>query len=165
MLPFYKLNSDPEVMEFLPKLLSRQESDAFAQEMHRRIEKNGWGLWALAEQTSGKFIGFVGLNRPKVDLPCSPCMEIGWRLAKEYWGKGYATEAGRKSLHYAFATLVMDEVVSFTALINQRSEAVMRRLGMVNSENNFAHPSVAANSQLSEHVLYKISREQWQVSS
>ncbi len=126
-----------------------------------QIDKNGWGLWAVEEKLSGRFVGFVGLNQPKTELPFTPCIEVVWRLAKAYWGKGYATEAGRKSLEYAFRDLSLDEVVSFTAVINKRSEAVMQRLGMINSHKNFDHPQVSSNSPLSEHLLYKIALEPW----
>ena len=164
LFPFYRLNSDPEVMKFFPALLSREESDEFASEIRLRIEENGWGLWAVEERKSKKFIGFVGLNQPIIELPFSPCIEVGWRLAKEYWGKGYATEAGEKALEYAFVILAVNEVVSFTAAINSRSESVMQRLGLANSHSNFNHPAVPPHSQLCEHVLYKISLEQWQAS-
>lgn len=164
LLPFFKINSDPKVMEFFPALLSRKESDEFVSEIQRRIDKNGWGLWAVEENKSKQFIGFVGLNQPKIELFFSPCIEVGWRLAKEYWGKGYATEAGKKALEYAFSVLSANEVVSFTAAINKRSEAVMRRLGMANSHSNFNHPAVPSQSQLYEHILYNISQKQWQAS-
>lgn len=164
LLPFYKLNSDPEVMEYFPTLLSREESDQLASESRLRIDQNGWGLWAVEEKKSQIFIGFVGLNQPKVELPFSPCIEVGWRLAREYWGKGYATEAGREALKYAFDVLEVSEVVSFTAATNRRSEAVMQRLGLVNAHSNFNHPEVPPHSQLCEHILYKISLEKWQAS-
>ena len=159
------MNSDPDVMEYFPALLSHEESNEMASEIQRRINKNGWGFWAVEEKKSKKFIGFVGLNQPTYELPFNPCVEIGWRLAKEFWGYGYATEAGIKALEYAFETLLLNEVVSFTPVSNKRSEAVMQRLGMNNSQRNFNHPEVPANSQLYEHLLYKISRRQWQSSN
>ena len=164
LFPFYKLNSDPEVMEFFPALLSREESDEFASEIRLRIDENGWGLWAVEEKKSKQFIGFVGLNQPRIELPFNPCIEVGWRLSKEYWGKGYAAEAGKKALEYAFDVLAINEVVSFTATINKRSEAVMQRLGLVNAHGNFNHPAIPPHSQLCEHILYKISLEQWRAS-
>ena len=88
------------------------------------------------------FIGFVGLHVPKDHLPCSPCFEIGWRLAKPYWGKGYASEAATAALDYAFTELQLDEVLSFTAVANLPSEAVMKRIGMTNTGNNFMHPDI-----------------------
>lgn len=162
LLPFYDLNADQKVMAFFPKVLNREQSDEYAWEIQNRLNKSGWGLWAVEEKASGNFIGFVGLNQPEIEFPFSPCIEIGWRLAKEYWGKGYATEAGGKSLEYAFDILSVDEVVSFTAVTNKRSEAVMKRLGMENTNSNFNHPLVPNSSELCEHVLYKITRKQWQ---
>lgn len=162
LLPFYELNSDPEVMAFFPSTLSRNESDQLASEIQARLNKNGWGFWAVEEKNSKDFIGFVGLNKPSVELPFSPCIEIGWRLAKKFWGKGYASEAGKKSLEFAFDDLSTDEIVSFTAAINKQSEMVMQRIGLSNTHNNFNHPSVPNNSPLYEHILYKMTQKQWQ---
>lgn len=148
-------------MEFFPKLLSRKESDQFALDMQRRLDENGWGFWAVEEKPSKKFIGFVGLNQPNVELPFTPCIEVGWRLENDSWGKGYATEAGKKSLEYAFRELAVIEVVSFAATINERSVGVMQRLGMTDTQNNFKHPLVPPGSQLCEHVLYKITSKKW----
>ena len=161
LVPFYKLNSNPKVMEFFPKALTKNESDGLAKDIQKKLIQNRWGIWAVEEKQSGNFIGFVGLNQPKTELPFTPCIEIAWRLAEEYWGKGYATEAAKKSLEYAFNNLPVNEVVSFTAKINERSEAVMQRLGMTNTQRNFNHPEVPPHSLLYEHVLYKITTKQW----
>ncbi len=160
--PFADLNADPRVMEHFPSVLSRNESDKLAADIQRRIEENGWGFWAVEEKETGRFIGFVGLNQPQLQLPFTPCVEVGWRLAKEYWGKGYATEAGRKAIEYAFEFLNLPEVVAFTATKNVRSQAVMARLGMTNAHENFDHPAVPIESGLREHVLFRITSEQWQ---
>lgn len=160
---FYALNSDAKVMRYFPKLLNREQSDEFATEIQRRIDEQGWGLWAVEELESGAFMGFVGLNRPKTELPFTPCVEVGWRLASQFWGKGYATEAAEKALEHAFLTLQQKEIVSFTAVINKRSQAVMHRLGMSNTGKNFNHPSVDPESELFEHVLYKITATEWQM--
>lgn len=160
--PFFEfVNSDPEVMEYFPSTLSREESNKLAVAIQRRLAENGWGLWAVEEKASGQFIGFVGLNSPQVALPFSPCVEVGWRLSKAFWGKGYATEAAQEALAFAFTELELDEVVAFTAVPNVRSRAVMQRLGMFNAGDNFKHPSVPSDSPLYEQVLYKITREQW----
>jgi len=161
LVPFSQLNSSPKVMEFFPKLLSKNESDELAKDIQNKLNKNGWGVCAVEEKQSGNFIGFVGLNQPKTELPFTPCIEIAWRLAEEYWGKGYATEAAKKILEYAFNNLSINEVVSFTATINKRSEVVMQRLGMVKTQSNFNHPEVPSHSPLYEHVLYKITAKQW----
>lgn len=157
--PFYRMNSDKAVMEFFPKCLSREQSDQAADRIQSFISKHGWGFWAVELIGQEKFIGFVGLNIPTAALPFSPCVEIGWRLAKSYWGKGYATEAARASLNCAFSALNLDEVVSFTPVINRRSQAVMKKTGMADTTDNFHHPVIERSHSLSEHVLYKITRE------
>jgi len=159
---FAKLNSDLEVMEYFPKPLNREESDAIAQMCESFILERGWGFWATEIKESGKFIGFVGLHTPKATLPISPCVEIGWRLLKNYWGKGYASEAAREALKYSFEILRLNEVVSFTTVSNVRSQAVMERLGLRNTHQNFEHPDLPKGHVLSEHVLYKITKSEWQ---
>lgn len=162
LAPFAQLNADPQVMEYFPATLSKAESDEFANTIRSLIEARGWGLWAVEVPEQAAFIGFVGLHKPADDLPCSPCVEIGWRLAKAYWGQGYASEAAHAALGYAFEQLALDEVVSFTAAINKRSEAVMQKIGMNNTGQNFRHPRVDPASPLCEHVLYRIRRLDWQ---
>jgi len=159
---FSKLNSDPRVMEFFPKTLERHESDAFADRIEQTIAKQGWGLWAVEIVSSGEFIGYVGMSTPTEQLPCSPCVEIGWRLAFSAWGKGYATEAAREVLRVGFEKLNLAEIVSFTTLHNLKSRAVMERIGMRDSNENFDHPSVSADSPLLSHCLYRLPKEQWE---
>ena len=159
--PFSELNSDPEVMEFFPKTLSRTESDKLARKIKKFITENGWGLWAVELISTHEFIGFVGLNSPKPEFPPAPCVEIGWRLARKYWGSGYATEAGQECLKFAFEKLKLEKIVSFTTLKNLNSQAVMERLGMINTHQNFMHPNIEKNSPLCEHVLYSITQQQW----
>lgn len=158
---FAAINADPEVMEFYPATLGTSESNNFADRVQSLIASRGWGFWAVELQTSGEFIGFVGLHKPHHDLPFTPCVEIGWRLAKNCWGKGYATEAAMAALEVAFHQLDLDEVVSFTSVLNTKSAAVMQRLGMTNTGKNFKHPAVPQDHKLQEHVLYKITREEW----
>lgn len=119
------------------------------------IARNGWGFWAAELRGSGEFIGFVGLNDPTAPLPFAPCTEVGWRLAFEFWGRGLATEAAREALRFGFEQLGLEEIVSFTAVSNQRSRAVMERLGMSQS-GTFEHPSVPAGSPLRLHWLYRL---------
>lgn len=164
LTPFAQLNADPQVMEYFPAMLSVAESDAFANTIRSLIEWRGWGLWAIEVPGQASFIGFVGLHRPADDLPCSPCVEIGWRLAKEHWGKGYASEAAEAALSFAFRELKLDEVVSFTSAVNKRSEAVMNKIGMCNAHQNFPHPRLDPASPLCEHVLYKIRNDQYKPS-
>ncbi|WP_201530995.1 MULTISPECIES: GNAT family N-acetyltransferase [unclassified Psychrobacter] len=163
---FAAMNADPEVMKYFPKLLSAKVSDIIASKCQQLIEDNGWGFWALSlKKGSNKndaFIGFVGLNQTHADMSFAPCVEIAWRLRKEFWGQGYATEAARASLDFAFSELELDEVVAFTAVINKRSQLLMKRIKMTDTQNNFYHPALESNHLLAEHVLYKITRQQWQ---
>ena len=155
--PFAALNADAEVMRYFPAMLSREESDGMAYRCQALIEQRGWGFWATEEQATGEFIGFIGLHTPAAELPCSPCVEVGWRLKKSHWGMGLATEGAAASLSCAFQTLNLPEVVSFTSVHNLRSEAVMQRLGMQRDGSTFAHPSIPRDHWLSEHCLYRLS--------
>ncbi|MFD2111891.1 GNAT family N-acetyltransferase [Thiorhodococcus fuscus] len=159
--PFAALNADPEVMAFFPSTLDRCASDAIADRCEALIARRGWGFWALEAKEGGRFIGFVGLHAPELELPFSPCVEIGWRLAHAYWGRGLATEAARAALRVGFERIGLAEIVSFTAVINARSRGVMQRLGMQPSSATFEHPAVPLGSPLREHVLYRLSRESW----
>ncbi len=158
---FALMNADPIVMDYFPALLTSEESDELAQRMETLIAEKGWGFWAL--EVRGQFAGFVGLNEPGYPLPFSPCVEVGWRLAQEFWGYGYATEAANVALKFAFETLGLTEVVAFTAVSNVRSQAVMQRLKMRNTGENFEHPRVPIGHPLREHVLYQIGRSDWEV--
>ena len=161
---FAKMNADPEVMKYFPKLLAPTLSDAIAHKCQQLIEDNGWGFWAVCLKESDAFIGMVGLNEAHADMPFAPSVEIGWRLHKDYWGQGYATEAARASLRFAFERLDLDEIVAFTAVINTHSQLIMQRIGMRNTQKNFSHPFINTAHLLSEHVLYRITQHQWQIS-
>lgn len=161
--PFSEMNADPEVMRFFPATLNPSESHAFMEKLRAGITNRGWGLWAVELKATQEFIGFTGLNIPFfAELPFYPCTEIGWRLARKFRDKGYATEAAQASLEFAFASLALDEVVAFTPVLNLRSAAVMQRLGMADSGNNFLHPAIPAGNKLQEHLLYRITRSEWQ---
>jgi len=161
IIDFALLNSDPEVMKYLPKILNKEESDNLADKIINLLSVNGWGFWAVEKADDNSFIGFVGLNEPKYELPVKPCVEIGWRLSRRYWGNGYATEAGNASLEFAFMTLKLKNVYSFTSVANIKSESVMKRLKLTNNSANFDHPSIPEDSQYREHVLYGIKKETW----
>lgn len=160
--PFAEMNANPKVMEYFPKLLTTSMSNTIAKKCQSLIDDNGWGFWAVSLKETDTFIGMVGLNNTHADMPFTPAVEIAWRLHNDYWGLGYATEAARASLNFAFDTLGLDEVVAFTAVINKRSQLVMERLGMTNTQEDFFHPMLESNHRLAEHVLYKITRQQWQ---
>lgn len=162
LTPFAALNADPDVMRFFEEPLSRERSDAWARAIAAAIDDQGWGLWALERRDTGEFIGFTGLQVPRHELPCNPCVEVGWRLARTAWGQGFATEAGRASLAHGFGRLGLDEVVSLTAVANQPSRRVMERLGMTRDERgDFDHPAVSVGHPLRRHVLYRLSAEEW----
>jgi RimJ/RimL family protein N-acetyltransferase len=159
--PFAELNADPKVMEFYPALLNRAESDAMANRCEALIAERGWGFWAVETKSMHEFIGFVGLHTPAPELPFSPCVEVGWRLAVRHWGKGFATEAARGALRVGFERLGLSEIVSFTSTGNIRSRAVMERLGMHGTVETFEHPNIPVGSVLRKHCLYRLSRGQW----
>jgi RimJ/RimL family protein N-acetyltransferase len=163
---FARLNDDPAVMEFLPRRLSRYESDATAARIRAAIETRGWGFWAVEVKGAGPaaeaFIGFVGLSVPSFEAHFTPCVEIGWRLAKEYWGCGYASEAAAASLRFAFDQLRLQQIVAFTVPLNRRSMHVMERIGMSRDvAGDFEHPKLPPGHPLRSHVLYRVSRTEW----
>lgn len=160
--PFARLNADPAVMEFFPAPLSRSESDALAVRIRGEITNNGWGLWAVEINNRAPFIGFVGLRWVTPPVPIAPCTEIGWRLSAEHWGKGYASEAALAALRFAFTTLELNEVVSFTATTNIRSQKVMERIGMQFTGETFEHPNVPLGNPLRSHVVYRLTADRWQ---
>ena len=156
--PFAALNGDPVVMEHFPARLSRTESDAFVDRIEEKFDANGYGLWAVEAKDTGEFIGFVGLNPVPFEAHFTPALEVGWRLARAAWGNGYASEGGRASLQFAFATVGVREVVSFTSTTNVRSQAVMRRLGMTHDPaDDFDHPQLPDDDRLRRHVLYRVT--------
>ena len=159
LAPFAALNADPVVMEYFPSVLSRPESDAFAARIRSEIAERGFGLWAVEVPGVAPFIGFTGLAVPRFRAHFTPCVEIGWRIAREHWGRGYAPEAASKALAHAFGPLSLDEVVSFTAAGNLRSRRVMEKLGMTHEPaDDFEHPSLAPGHRLRRHVLYRFRR-------
>ncbi|MES9854105.1 MAG: GNAT family N-acetyltransferase [Candidatus Thiodiazotropha sp. L084R] len=159
--PFAQLNSDSQVMACFPAPLDRIESDALADRCRELIQQRGWGFWAVELRETRSFIGFVGLHIPSAELPFSPCVEIGWRIAVSYWGKGYATEAANSVLSFGFEQLGLQEIVSFTTIGNRRSRRVMERLGMRDTACDFDHPAVPLGHPLSKHSLYRLSKSDW----
>jgi RimJ/RimL family protein N-acetyltransferase len=152
---FTAMNADDRTMEYFPKKLSPEESREFFARLKNGIEERGWGLWAA--EINGELAGLTGLARPTFEARFTPCTEIGWRFQAKFWGQGYATEAARLALLFAFSTLQLEEVVSFTAQVNLRSVKVMQRLGMVHDpEEDFDHPKLSAGHPLRRHVLYRL---------
>jgi RimJ/RimL family protein N-acetyltransferase len=159
--PYATMNADPAVMEFFESPQSRAASDASIAAWQAQLIANGWSNWAVELRDSAQFIGFTGLSVPRRTFSFSPCVEIGWRLARTAWGCGYATEAARACLRIAFEDLALPEVVSFTAIGNQRSRAVMERIGMHNTNQDFEHPAITEGHPLRLHCLYRITDSQW----
>jgi RimJ/RimL family protein N-acetyltransferase len=158
LVPFAALNADPEVMEFFPAPLTPEQSADLAGRHQALLEAGEPGLFATEVRATGEFIGFVGLAVPKFEAAFTPCVEVGWRLARSAWGQGYATEAAGAVLEHGFNTLMLNEIVSFTAAINLRSRAVMERIGMTRDPaDDFDHPSIPPGDRLSWHVLYRVS--------
>jgi len=146
-------------MEHFPYALTRPESDAFVERIEMEFDERGYGLWAVQEPRVTDFAGFVGLHHHDFPAHFTPCVEVGWRLARACWGRGYATEGGRAALRFAFDQLGLPEVVSMTSVVNVRSQAVMRRLSMTHDPaDDFDHPNIAAGSHLRRHVLYRMRR-------
>ncbi len=159
--PFAALNADPAVMEFFLSPLSRESSDASIDAWQSQLASRGWSNWALELKASGEFLGFTGLSIPRRVLPFSPCVEVGWRLARKHWGQGYATEAARAALEVGFVRLDLPEIVSFTTVGNVRSRAVMERIGMRDAKQDFEYPGFPEGHPLRRHCLYRIAREEW----
>jgi RimJ/RimL family protein N-acetyltransferase len=146
-------------MENFPATLSREESDTLAARIEGHFDQHGFGLWAVDIPGVAAFAGFIGLSVPRFTAHFTPCVEIGWRLAAEHWGHGYATEGARAALARGFETLGFGEVVSFTVPGNLRSRRVMERIGMAhNPADDFDHPAVPERHRLRRHVLYRIAR-------
>ncbi|NUT82734.1 MULTISPECIES: GNAT family N-acetyltransferase [Pseudomonas] len=159
---FAAMCADPQVMRYFPARLSRLESAALIGRVRGHFAEHGFGLWALERKDTGAFIGFTGLGVVGFDAPFTPAIEIGWRLAREHWGLGYASEAAWTALRCAFDQLALDEVVAFTAVDNLPSQKVMQAIGMQHDPaDDFEHPTLAVGHPLRHHVLYRINREQW----
>ncbi len=162
LAPFAALNADPEVMEHLPAPLTREESDATVTRIDAHLAAHGFTFWAVEVPGEAPFAGFVGLVVPRFEAHFTPCVEIGWRLAREHWGKGYAVEAAAVALRAAFGPLGLHEIVALTVPGNLRSRRVMERLCMHrNPADDFDHPLVPEQHRLRRHVLYRIARAEW----
>jgi RimJ/RimL family protein N-acetyltransferase len=149
-------------MEFMPALLSSEESDQLADRIEAHFEKHGFGLWAAELRQSAEFIGYIGLAVPRFEAAFTPCVEIGWRLASPHWGRGLATEGARASLRHGFEALELLDLVSFTVPANLRSRGVMERLGISHDAlEDFDHSLLAEGHLLRRHVLYRLRRLRW----
>jgi len=159
--PWAEMNADPRVMEFFPWTFDRARSEETAARMRRELERDGFGFYVVELKHNGQFAGIIGIDEIPYDVPFTPAREVGWRLAYDTWGHGYATEGAKAALAMAFDRLGWEEVVAVTALVNKRSERVMQRLGMVRDPSaDFDHPRVPEGHALRPHMLYRIRRDQ-----
>lgn len=161
--PFAAINADPAVMEHLPAPLDRPASDDLVDRILAHWAEHGFGLWAVERRVDGAFIGFTGVYRPSFEAHFTPAVEVGWRLAQDAWGHGFATEAADAALRFGFGTLGLEEIVSFTAPANVRSRRVMERIGMTRDPaDDFDHPRLPSGHPLRRHVLYRLGRADWE---
>lgn len=156
------MNSDPRVMEFMPAIMSPAETAALATRIQDHFDIHGYGLFALEHKDTGDFIGYTGLLNVPFDAPFTPAVEIGWRLACEAWGQGFATEAARGALKYGFEEQNLPEIVSFTIRSNARSWRVMEKLGLKRDKGaDFMHPRLAEDHPFAPHILYRMSAAEY----
>lgn len=155
---FAEINADPDVMQFFPAPLSREETAAMIQRLQAHQEEHGFCFWAVDHLSDNRLIGMIGLSRPVMKTWFTPCVEIGWRLHPSVWHQGMATEGAKACLAYAWETLGLDEVVSFTATTNFASQGVMKKIGMQEA-GYFDHPLLPAGHPLQQHVLFRARRE------
>ena len=161
------ISSNPLVMEHFPATQDIAATQALVNHINQHYEKFGYALYAVETKDTHEFIGFVGLNHPPFEIPNFqpkglPIVEIGWRLSSKHWGKGYATEAAKAVLHYAFSELNLSEIISFTVVANIKSRRVMQKIGLHHAEaDDFDHPKLEENSPLRRHVLYRLTRDDY----
>ena len=155
--PFAALCADPRVMEYFPSVMDPGASAAQVARYRAHFAEHGFGFWAIEVPGVADYVGMCGLQHVRFQARFTPCVEIGWRLAHEFWGRGYAPEAARAALDYAFTTLGLSEVVAFTTVKNARSRRVMEKIGMTyDPADDFDHPSLPAGHPILRHVLYRV---------
>ena len=155
---FISMNADTTVMRFFPATLYAEETKAFYDSIQQEFSEYGYGLYAVEEKDSGYFIGYIGFHWSRFDLDFCPCIEMSWRLSKQYWNKVYATEGAAACLKHGFEKLCFDVVVSFTSIENVASQRVMQKIGM-HFERYFEHPKVSEGHPLRSHVFYRINKD------
>jgi ribosomal-protein-alanine N-acetyltransferase len=163
---FAAMNDDPVVMEYMPKRLSYEESRQRGEQLRDKLVPPGLRHWIIEAPGVASLVGIIGLGHPPFEAAFTPCVEIGWRLARPYWGAGYATEAARGVMRHGFGTCALEEIVAFTTRSNSRSRTLMERLGMRRDEaSDFDHPNLPADSPIRPHVLYRITKAQFEEAS
>ena len=159
---FAALNADPEVRRWFPGTLTRDESDAQAMRIQEHFVAHQFGFWAVEVPGIASFVGFVGLKHVTFAAPFAPAVEAGWRLSRDHWGHGYATEAARATLSHGFGPLGLTEIVAFAVPGNLSSLRVMERIGMQQDPGgDFDHSALPKGHMLQRHVLYRAKREDW----
>lgn len=160
---FVQMNQSPEVMRFFPDTLTPIQSVESVRRLSEELDSQEWGMWAIECKRTHQFVGMVGLQQRSIDdgILDIPFVEIAWRLPQKFWGQGLAPEAANVVLAYAFTQLKLETIYSLTALSNLPSQRVMQKIGMHNTEKNFQHPKLEADSPLSWHCLYKLTKSQW----
>ena len=154
---FTLLNRDPEVMRHFPSPLTREDTKTLMDRLQRQFAEKGYTYFATELLQTGEFMGFIGLVWQEYKAPFTPATDIGWRLRKQFWGKGYATEGAKRCLEFAFNTLGLQKVVSVCPVSNHRSETVMKKIGM-RKEGEFEHPGLPGNSRLNPCVWYEVKK-------
>lgn len=155
--PCIEMNADAETMRYFPSVLSAESTREHLARWAAQIDSADWGLFAVEEKASGLFVGTVGLVPTRDHMPFEPCVEIGWRLRREFWNQGFATEAAAEVLRFAYSELGFSRVISITAKINVPSQRVMQKIGLVDSGRDFMHPSIELTHELALHMLYGTS--------
>lgn len=159
-LEFRKMSSDPEVMEYFTHILTPEESDRLFDKITGDMTEKGYGLWAVETKENREFIGFIGFNTADFEAAFTPCEEIAWRLKKEAWGKGYATEGAERCLKFGFEQIGLSEIYSFTSRKNKRSENVMKKIGLTKI-GEFDHHEVPVGNPLRRHILYRMTKSDY----
>lgn len=161
-IPFIVMNQDSRVMEYMPSLLSDQESLALLEQTTAHWVRHGFGRFACILKETGTFIGYVGLVVPTFNTHFTPCIGIEWRFAFDYWGKGYALEAAQLVLAYAFTQLDLSEINAWTVPSNIRSINLIKKLDMHHdSKDDFEHPKLPEGHKLRYHILYRLTKKEW----
>jgi len=157
LLDCIEMNLDKEVMKYFPAILNKEQTIEFYDRVQKHFLENGFGLYVVENTITQEFLGYTGFMIANFEASFTPCVEIGWRFKKQYWGKGYATEAAKACLNYGFDTLGFDKIYSFTATPNLKSENVMKRIGMIKT-GTFSHPKIDKEHVLNLHVIYEIEK-------
>lgn len=161
--PFAIMNSDPQVMQHFPNLLTYEQNAQMVERIEAHFIEHGFGLWAVELKQTGQFAGFIGLAVPRFEAAFTPCVEIGWRPGVSFWNRGYATEGAHAALKHGFTQCRLKEIVSFTVPANIASRRVMEKIGMSHVDD-FDHPALAKNDPLRRHVLYRMTKPEWKVT-